>query len=1459
MNGIMVNLYRYPKVASHNLDDYVEFVNHYMDHDLLNQQIVTFGQFDYMTLANVVKFDRYRDVVRYGNSLPGRRQNFYLYPLSEGADDARIFFYDEKVAEYEEWGQCKTLAQAINLRQGFFVKNKENQQWEQSDSLFCTISMLSLKNEILRRVEDMGSFLKAVRRRILDAISGFQAEAGDKWENIDCEVFGAFNTSEIAILWLSDQYQEILSILDRIKHMKISLSDSGSLDAAFFLTFSVVGINSYHSKDSHDEWYREKINQVKGKASLQISIKDGVFSHQDLKKYISEILSDSAAEDLEPYSAGEYDVNKIIEAKRACELIIPGGALSHWKRKNNDQIAANKDFLSRIIQTNTKLLYNDCFDQNEGNGSSQGGTDCRNLTEGESNCKALCVIHHNDSAQFLKQDAEAKGVSLYKNLTDYSVAELQGEKSSEASSNIYARYRKLRKKLELFPKSVGAIDTLDLLYTDYESNISSSYNEMWVQDFQHQFSCTIDVLGELFDSFLEDRTDLKETIDIEKLWNNYNNIINNIKQQIYHLSQANRLFFELPSCHLQYTGQLDFILHAYYGLIKTILEIFYRLKAKEKQSELVPLLTVNNVPNVTSYQYDDGRAHDIRVITFNLPGSLFFDLPRGAEYLIHEVAHYIVPNNRDERNQLLGYIICGAALLGNFQLSIYRTIEFLLEKNDTFISEKRKAPQAVEDDLRNLAKLLNKSFTVCLLRVLYSSYTDIFHIKVKESCGVLSDFELQLRINYVSRLSTLLEEFNDDNDFESFFDTVFTEFQKDSKGETISTGGFCFTLKTGVVKIAHMSWKDCERSYTITEFVRYLQKLWDCGKNTVYAPDTLSRRISVAFKEAGADLAMISLSEMTVESYLVFAIQCLRDMGFFKPEQMDQLSSDTMLRFSSILDYLIYRNKEEWIEEDLLKYIDEEEFVRLYIGACAARKRDDEAGAEKSKQITKDMLQKLKEEANNWLKRYFVTKVWKKYKPYTAFREAIFELLKRYDIRSLLSQDGSDPERKIQSLLQMLRDGVFKQNYNLKKQRCEAASQSNLNKQAALFRKYDSDCFKAQLQMVQAFYPQAAFRNLADMVKQNQERTESDSARDFQKLHKFFDLPGTLAEVAISPYSFKWKRTISSATELTDNLQRIKGEHAFISQEYANEFWYRGQEDVDFVLLPSLLRGFDMKKYEEYSTLSRWQRAQFEQFKSYADGAPEIIQTGFTTSDYLSLMQHYQVVTNFMDWSEDALTALYFALEPEMTGATEKTPRTKDASFYILDPYRYNTIRARMIQEYAQYQQNTNESIKVINKIEHGKTRLPNLSVSYNEQQMNMFLLGDDESDWTAYQEDEYELDSKLKKEMLHLPICALTSRLNPRIRAQSGIFLVYNLYSPPSFKGKGENKTIDFDYLQLEKIQQFYLNHYREYDTSGKPFLYKLCIKRESCTEIANWLRAMGISTEKIYPELSNFKGRIH
>ncbi|MDF2542842.1 MAG: hypothetical protein K0S47_2560 [Herbinix sp.] len=117
--------------------------------------------------------------------------------------------------------------------------------------------------------------------------------------------------------------------------------------------------------------------------------------------------------------------------------------------------------------------------------------------------------------------------------------------------------------------------------------------------------------------------------------------------------------------------------------------------------------------------------------------------------------------------------------------------------------------------------------------------------------------------------------------------------------------------------------------------------------------------------------------------------------------------------------------------------------------------------------------------------------------------------------------------------------------------------------------------------------------------------------------------------------------------------------------EFSKKLWYRGLKDQNFVMLPSIARKSHNAELERFY---------LSQFKSkavpylghlpsypFSDGLMDYW-------DWLFLMQHYGVPTRLMDWTEDALVALTFAVDMNLTVEEVK----EDPAVWLLNPIKLN-------------------------------------------------------------------------------------------------------------------------------------------------------------------------------------------
>lgn len=126
------------------------------------------------------------------------------------------------------------------------------------------------------------------------------------------------------------------------------------------------------------------------------------------------------------------------------------------------------------------------------------------------------------------------------------------------------------------------------------------------------------------------------------------------------------------------------------------------------------------------------------------------------------------------------------------------------------------------------------------------------------------------------------------------------------------------------------------------------------------------------------------------------------------------------------------------------------------------------------------------------------------------------------------------------------------------------------------------------------------------------------------------------------------------------------------------KMWFRGQADINYPLLPSVLRRMVIIE-DQFGRLVKPRPVTV--FSNHGDRCmipdgiylktfrefleqQHIFYEGMNELEFICLAQHYGVRTRLLDWTTDAMVALFFSLESWKAGTS--------AGFYILDPYKMN-------------------------------------------------------------------------------------------------------------------------------------------------------------------------------------------
>lgn len=125
-------------------------------------------------------------------------------------------------------------------------------------------------------------------------------------------------------------------------------------------------------------------------------------------------------------------------------------------------------------------------------------------------------------------------------------------------------------------------------------------------------------------------------------------------------------------------------------------------------------------------------------------------------------------------------------------------------------------------------------------------------------------------------------------------------------------------------------------------------------------------------------------------------------------------------------------------------------------------------------------------------------------------------------------------------------------------------------------------------------------------------------------------------------------------------------------------YWYRGQEDIKWPLIPSALRDRDpqilAKSVRLFRDFQRIAEAKLDRPPAIADHLK-----------WLQLAQHYRIPSSLLDWSESPLSALYFACK-----------KTEDAigAVYLLRPVELANLSLEEVNDYIQEELSSSETSK---------------------------------------------------------------------------------------------------------------------------------------------------------------------
>lgn len=1009
----------------------------------------------------------------------------------------------------------------------------------------------------------------------------------------------------------------------------------------------------------------------------------------------------------------------------------------------------------------------------------------------------------------------------------------------------------LREQLKRgFPHTAGMVDTLDLLYSDYKSNYNPK-EHIWSPDFKEQFSCILDHLYrayEFTDIYDKESKIVKQdyVLTKEDYLMRIRDLTSALNQQIYHMFDSSQMYLEVPPCHLKYTGQHDMILYAYFGLVKYIISTLYKVHRDSFQPELIPLITIDIVPLIQTKLYTDIVDYsERRIVTIGLPNVCLFDFPTYIGYTIHEIFHYSAPQNRGIRNKYYLLVVCTEFLTR----IVAKVVELSLNIEE----------ESVKDILTQQVVFIENPLNPEAMQIVRKYCFKYLSGRIDDISKVLQDFFQNkqknnfLLLDYLMKeLILIIDQFNEVDDFDEAYKGVvqrlkgiFTEFFINDEKinifsqfiiEVIDVPSIKSRIDEFDLKEKFLSnFQDISRFDSIIS--RVIQMEVSCHNIDIVYQDTID-----AFREVSADIAMIDLCKMDLIDYLFRYIRVKKDL-LQSPMEITEVKRGECLRIGMIIS--------SFIEKDIFSFKlsnFRKDFVVRYITYYLTIDKNNIIEGNKE-------IQRLKEEAELWFDN-FIAKVYLVYmRDYSIYSCTVFkDIAKQYHVEPKLCDDFNEKceyeeykriftncERAIVKYLDKPQQGNEKDS-EAYKELCKAKDDFN------------ESFFALNVKIIQIFQNQETLECMQKPYSPNAEgeSVEVPALNNKYKIDMMVDMnSGVTVGVNRSYTLYAVNQLVHTIRECANNLKSVHEKLGFGENA---EIWYRGHEINKWSLVPNLLR-----KNTDERTLAEIQRENVEKFKAVyrnVDFAESF--RPMETIELLTIMQHYGAKTNLLDWSQDAISALYFSLRNIVDENIDKIDSENlddwlksPAEIYLFSPLIYNrAMRKVLMHKQEKRRRKRGAGYRALEKIEEDLIRvwgneIPYISMKEYESHYDAYVCGnlsvEKDISYLPFPDDVSSF----------LPIAILTPKVYPRVKAQSGRFLAYNLYA------KKRDDEDPYDYLDLGNLQNVFIEKFKEMgceDLKECVFLYKIILPTYYVQkEIAIWLRAIGMKNDRVYPELEN------
>ena len=1254
------------------------------------------------------------------------------------------------------------------------------------------------------------------------------------------EIFSLIGSGEIGILWYTEDITFPAKCLQYMKRIVFGADKKIPLVSSVYSVMALIPSTDPKLTICGD---KEKDIYV----DIHLSYKDNAAPQEILSKLQEELIDYKIEKTGIRY--GNYDTTVRIPASRVPLKLYFSQKCDTKTETDTKTKDFYLDFRSKIFRDNclqvyTRLVF---YENNVDIVNEQIGFD------DDQNDELKKYFNHNAIEEFNNPKKQDHNEENKDRLNDLSIL----TKELINPSNID------NKGKEVFLRAHHLKEAIAQTFHGLTRIITSGHNNRWGYDLCNQYEAVIRTIEKM----------VKQDEKYGESMGTYDEIVRLLRalQQTYgHIEQGSRTYFDAPGSGLSYAGSHKRVIWAYYGIVKLIIEIIYRLKRIDPQKRLTPILEFSDTPRVecVDFPYEFNNEESI-VLLCTLPYASLYNMPKYIRFLAHELHHFCAPPDRVTRNRIFG---------------VYAIARMLSYYMSTAIIETSKPQDTEEHKILIENHCQEMAFTFMI-----EKYNDIFercYFNQTDKNNKKRTYANSPSLMYLLYLSSIFrakswDEFKNKYDagddppeivsiLEMYYDWL-EEFLKkvekkknDKKTHTKGSINYIAKMFKEDLKIESAARKILESKEI---FVNSFKKIFiDKDKSS----DELNKVMSDVrgVMEASCDYFAQQITELN---------ENIKDDKIIKYEQFQYLDS--------IADYLYATGEDiSILERNAAAYS-----TRLGIHL---KRFFSNSPKDNDKEKLSDLLDKWKE-ANESIK--------DKRKNENRFLGRIeFRIQKCRDLFMEMYSQFKDERglyfvnpdllylsnfSKVFNEMFDLRGGQWDEDYKIFGECVERFRE--ISRKYYEIQKRDQEenskkirsalCFGLHAEIIEYFNRQPRLDELDEIYKKvTHNKTELEVSENFKKLFG-------VAPKYETNYLPRYEYEVRTIDEFFERYKRLSDR---LIKNGAKFIWYHGIENSSWDLKPSLYR--EIKDIRDKSTvpinetISDFQQMYLDQFVARVRESSEISGGRMMgVIDWIACMQHYSAPTNLLDWSENLLIAMYFMLEPLILFELDKNKsdekknleikKRKDislkngVSLYLFDPITYNNMwLERLDEKKLNVEKLKVEKLKVgklkvgkLNEKEHILCKyiinneklcnrikdinlpklmpLPNLSMAYCANQFAAYVLGDPKDKICENDNNKMSPDCVFQN-----PIAILTSQSNPNLKAQAGTFLAFSLYR-------------DKDNLQdtsLETLQTNLMND----NKVMKPFLYKITLKGEGVlNKIMEWTRAAGMSTYKVYPDLQN------